>query len=78
MTSAMPALRHERVVQWRWVQVMQMVATMMSVIGSSGELPPSGIRTKCEPVSSRPVTTSSISENASISRSRSQLRHAIR
>ena len=64
MMSARPARRHEMVVQCRRVHVMQTVATMMSDIGSSGELPPSGISTKSEPVSSRAVTMSSRSVKA--------------
>ncbi len=78
MTNAMPARRHEIVVQCRSVQVMQTVATMMSDIGSREELPPSGMSAKPEPDTTRPVTTSSRIEKPSISRSLSHPREAMR
>ena len=78
MTRDLSARRHEMVVQWRRVHVMQTVATMMSDIGRSEVSPSSGISAKSEPDSSSPVTTSSRSENANIRRSLNHPSDAIR
>ena len=48
MTSDSRARRYDMVVQWRSVHVMQIVAMMMSDIGSSDLSPSSGVTAKPE------------------------------
>ena len=78
MTSDSSARRNDMVVQWRSVNVMQIVAMMMSDIGSSDRSPPSGRQRSSNPRSSRPVITSSNRVNANIMRSRNHPSEAIR
>ena len=79
MTRDRSARRTRWSSRWRRVHVMQIVAMMMSDIGSSDRSPLSGMRRRSsDPDSSSPVTTSSRRANASISRSRNHPSDAIR
>jgi hypothetical protein len=78
MMRDITARRREIVVQCRRVHVIQIVATIMSDIGSRDLSPPSGMSAKLEPETKSPAMTSSKSVNPNIKRSRNHPREAMR